>query len=218
MEFLRYLPLLLFCQSLAYAEELTEDSADPSTNYVFDLPDLVASYPTRGEEVQLEAFGAREVNFFFYLSYLSFLSYLPYLSCLSYLPYLPYLSDLSYLPYLSYLSYLPLIYWTLLWTTQRMGKKFYLQFRGMGGSWLVKTSKTSIYIGKHELSLHIFKFLQNGHILASNDAKQRSRLYWVSIGHPGKQSVVLKYKENYLMTFRYIKRNALFSNRELGCN
>jgi hypothetical protein len=105
MEFLRYILLLLFCQSLAYAEELTEDSADPSTNYVFDLPDLVASYPTHGEEVQLEAFGAREVNFLFYLSYLSFLSYLPYLSCLSYL---------LYLLYLPYESYLFLIYWTLL--------------------------------------------------------------------------------------------------------
>ncbi len=62
MEFLTKLLLLLLCQSLAYAEELTEDSADPSTNYVFDLPDLVANYPTHGEEVQLEAFGAREVR------------------------------------------------------------------------------------------------------------------------------------------------------------
>jgi hypothetical protein len=63
MEFLSNLLFLLFCQSLAYAEELTEESADPSTNYVFDLPDLVANYPTHGEEVQLEAFGAREVRY-----------------------------------------------------------------------------------------------------------------------------------------------------------
>ena len=62
MEFLRYLPLLLFCQSLAYSEELTEESGDPSTNYVFDLPDIVANYQKLGEEVQLEAFGARQVN------------------------------------------------------------------------------------------------------------------------------------------------------------
>jgi hypothetical protein len=93
MGFLEKLLLLVFCQSLAYAEELTEDSGDPSTNYVFDLPDLVANYPTHGEEVQLEAFGAREVNFLLYLSYLS------------------------------YLFYLSLIYSTLLQTTQRMGKK-----------------------------------------------------------------------------------------------
>ncbi len=59
MVFLKYLLFLVFCQSLANAEELTED---PSTNYVFDLPDLVANYPTHGEEVQLEAFGAREVR------------------------------------------------------------------------------------------------------------------------------------------------------------
>ncbi len=63
MEFLRNLLLLVFCQSLAYAEEVTEDVADPSTNYVFDLPDLVANYKTLGEEVQLEAFGAREVRY-----------------------------------------------------------------------------------------------------------------------------------------------------------
>jgi hypothetical protein len=62
MVFLKKLLLLLLCQSLANAEELTEDSADPSTNYVFDLPDLVANYQTHGEEVQLEAFGAREVR------------------------------------------------------------------------------------------------------------------------------------------------------------
>jgi len=62
MVFLNNLLFLVFCQSLANAEELTEDSGDPSTNYVFDLPDLVANYPTHGEEVQLEAFGAREVR------------------------------------------------------------------------------------------------------------------------------------------------------------
>ncbi len=63
MEFLRNLLFLIFCQSLAYAEELTEDVADLSTNYVFDLPDIVANFKTLGEEVQLEAFGAREVRY-----------------------------------------------------------------------------------------------------------------------------------------------------------
>jgi hypothetical protein len=74
MEIIAKLFLLFFWQSLANAEELTEDIADPSNNYVFDLPDIVASYRTLGEEVQLEAFGAREVNCSSYLSYLSNLS------------------------------------------------------------------------------------------------------------------------------------------------
>ncbi len=60
MEFLKYLLLLLFCRSLAFAEQLNED---PSKNYVLNLPDIVANYMSLGKEVQLEAFGAREVNY-----------------------------------------------------------------------------------------------------------------------------------------------------------
>jgi hypothetical protein len=57
----RLLVVLAFCQSLALAEELNED---PSTNYVFNLPDIVANYKTLGGEVQLEAFGASWVNIY----------------------------------------------------------------------------------------------------------------------------------------------------------
>jgi hypothetical protein len=74
----RLLVVLAFCQSLAIAEELSEDTVDPSTNYVFNLPDIVANYKTLGGEVQLEAFGASGVNIFLVLlkkSY-SFLSVL----------------------------------------------------------------------------------------------------------------------------------------------
>ena len=67
MEIIIKLLLFLFCQSFSFAEELNEerpvDADGPSTNYVFDLPDIVANYQTLGEEVQLEAFGAREVHF-----------------------------------------------------------------------------------------------------------------------------------------------------------
>jgi hypothetical protein len=66
MEILRCLLLLLFCQSLAVAEEVLED---PSANYVFNLPDIVANYKTLGGEVQLEAFGASGVKCSYYLSY-----------------------------------------------------------------------------------------------------------------------------------------------------
>jgi hypothetical protein len=47
---------------MALAQEVNEDRVDPLTNYVFDLPDIVANYEILGEEVQLEAFGARQVN------------------------------------------------------------------------------------------------------------------------------------------------------------
>ncbi len=60
----RLLVVLALCQSLALAEELNEDTIDPSTNYVFNLPDIVANYKTLGGEVQLEAFGASGVNIY----------------------------------------------------------------------------------------------------------------------------------------------------------
>jgi hypothetical protein len=47
---------------MALAQEVNEDRVDPLTNYVFDLPDIVANYEILGEEVQLEAFGARQVH------------------------------------------------------------------------------------------------------------------------------------------------------------
>ncbi len=66
MEIIKTLLLFLFCQSFSFAQELNEERAvdtdGPSTNYVFDLPDIVAHYETLGEEVQLEAFGSREVH------------------------------------------------------------------------------------------------------------------------------------------------------------
>jgi hypothetical protein len=62
MELLTNVFLLVFCLSVAFAQELNEDSRDPLTNFVFDLPDIVANVETLGEEVQLEAFGARQVN------------------------------------------------------------------------------------------------------------------------------------------------------------
>jgi hypothetical protein len=63
MEVWRYCLFLLFCVSLCFADELDEGSVDPSANYVFNLPDIVANYKTLGDEVQLEAFGANGVNF-----------------------------------------------------------------------------------------------------------------------------------------------------------
>ena len=60
----RLLVVLALCQSLALAEDLNEDTVDPSTNYVFNLPDIVANYKTLGGEVQLEAFGASGVNIY----------------------------------------------------------------------------------------------------------------------------------------------------------
>jgi hypothetical protein len=66
MEIIKALLLFLFCLSFSCAEEVIEDrpvDADgSSTNYVFDLPDIIAHYETLGEQVQLEAFGAREVQ------------------------------------------------------------------------------------------------------------------------------------------------------------
>jgi len=62
MEFQKLLLFWVCCQSLVLAEELNEGTEDPSTNYVFNLPDIVANYKTLGEEVQLEAFGASGVN------------------------------------------------------------------------------------------------------------------------------------------------------------
>ncbi len=60
--------ILLFCQSLAFAQELIEDRLDGEDreeslkNFVFDLPDLVAHFQILGEEVQIEAFGLRKVR------------------------------------------------------------------------------------------------------------------------------------------------------------
>ena len=62
MELLSNVFLLVVCLSMAFAQEVNEDRVDPLTNYVFDLPDIVANYEILGEEVQLEAFGARQVN------------------------------------------------------------------------------------------------------------------------------------------------------------
>ncbi len=62
MELLTNVFFLVFCLSMAFSQELNEDRVDPLTNYVFDLPDIVANYEILGEEVQLEAFGARLVN------------------------------------------------------------------------------------------------------------------------------------------------------------
>jgi hypothetical protein len=67
MELFKLVTLLGFCLSLAYAETLNEDAVEPSTNYVFDLPDIVANYKSLGGEVQLEAFGASGVNIFLVL-------------------------------------------------------------------------------------------------------------------------------------------------------
>ncbi len=63
MTILKKLFFLFFCQSLAFSQEVTEEGTNPSNNYIFDLPDIVANFETLGEEVQLEAFGAREVTF-----------------------------------------------------------------------------------------------------------------------------------------------------------
>ena len=63
MKILKQLLLLFFCHLTSFAEELKGEVEDPLTNYVFSLPDLVANFRTLGEEVQLEAFGAREVSF-----------------------------------------------------------------------------------------------------------------------------------------------------------
>ena len=64
MELLKPLLLLFFCLSWAMAEEVNEETVDPSTNYVFNLPDILANYKTLGGEVQLEAFGASGVNIY----------------------------------------------------------------------------------------------------------------------------------------------------------
>jgi hypothetical protein len=63
MTILKKLFFLFFCQSLAFCQDVTEEGTNPSNNYIFDLPDIVANFETLGEEVQLEAFGAREVTF-----------------------------------------------------------------------------------------------------------------------------------------------------------
>jgi hypothetical protein len=67
MEIIKVLLMFLFCLSSSFAQEVIEDRPvdidGPPTNYVFDLPDIVANYETLGEEVQLEAFGAREVHY-----------------------------------------------------------------------------------------------------------------------------------------------------------
>ncbi len=65
MELLKcLLVVLFFCLSLAMAQEENEDAVYPSTNYFFNLPDIVANYKTLGGEVQLEAFGASGVNIY----------------------------------------------------------------------------------------------------------------------------------------------------------
>ncbi len=63
MELFKLVTLLGFCLSLAYAETLNEDAVEPSTNYVFDLPDIVANFRTLGEVWPLEAFVVREVKY-----------------------------------------------------------------------------------------------------------------------------------------------------------
>ena len=62
MELLINVFVLVFCLSMTFAQEVNEDRVDPLTNYVFDLLDIVANYEILGEEVQLEAFGARQVH------------------------------------------------------------------------------------------------------------------------------------------------------------
>jgi hypothetical protein len=68
MEYLqRLFFMIVFCQSLACADDLIEDGVsddDASTNYVFVQPDIVANYEKLGAKVILEAFGATEVNIF----------------------------------------------------------------------------------------------------------------------------------------------------------
>jgi hypothetical protein len=58
--------LLIICLKLAsngvLVENLTEVPNEPNADFVFDLPDIVASLETIWGEVQLEAFGARQVN------------------------------------------------------------------------------------------------------------------------------------------------------------
>jgi hypothetical protein len=49
-------PILIICQ------ELKETPNVPSTDFVFDLPDIVATHETLWGEIQLEAFGARQVK------------------------------------------------------------------------------------------------------------------------------------------------------------
>jgi hypothetical protein len=70
MEPLTNVFLFVFCLSMAFAQELNEDRGDSSKRYVFDLPDIVASYETVGEEVLLEAFAARQVNLYVYIFFL----------------------------------------------------------------------------------------------------------------------------------------------------
>ena len=51
-------PLLIIGQ-----EQSESDSSNgPSTDFVFDLPDIVATHDTLWGEIQLEAFGARQVK------------------------------------------------------------------------------------------------------------------------------------------------------------
>jgi hypothetical protein len=47
---------------LIIGQELKESPNVPSTDFVFDLPDIVATHETLWGEIQLEAFGARQVK------------------------------------------------------------------------------------------------------------------------------------------------------------
>jgi hypothetical protein len=81
MEFLKKLLFLFICHlPFTICQEVTEDRASGSlTNYIFDLPDLVANYKKSFvEEIQLEAFGARQVTFLIFFSF--------FLVCLIWLP------------------------------------------------------------------------------------------------------------------------------------
>jgi hypothetical protein len=70
MEFLKYILLFVFCQSLAVAQKANDGNSSnedpmqksPMKKIVFDEPDIVANYKILGEEVYLEAFGAAGVN------------------------------------------------------------------------------------------------------------------------------------------------------------
>jgi hypothetical protein len=58
--------LLIICLTLVSSvvldKDLTEVPNEPNADFVFDLPDIVASLDTLWGEVQLEAFGARQVK------------------------------------------------------------------------------------------------------------------------------------------------------------
>ena len=53
---------LTLVSNVVLEEDLNEVPKEPNADFVFDLPDIVASLDTLWGEVQLEAFGARQVN------------------------------------------------------------------------------------------------------------------------------------------------------------